>query len=134
MARQLGGWTWVTLLLLFGHFAVPFLVLISRHPKRMKPMLAAAASWMLFLHLVDIYWLTMPRVPAAALAAAESYGELTQTVTNADVNFGISLLDITCVIGLAALLIAGTVRKLGNVSIIPQRDPRLHESLAFENI
>ena len=147
MARQMGGWGWVSLLLLFGHFAGPFVLLISRHPKRRPTMIAAGAAWMLFMHLVDIYWLVMPKVPTAAGQFA-TYRELADAVyanrlldpsdpnfnPGLDVGYGFHVLDITCVAGLFALIILGAAWRLTGVSLIPERDPRLHESLAFENI
>ena len=147
MARQIGGWGWVSLLLLFGHFVGPFVILISRHPKRRAATLAGAAAWMLFMHIVDIFWLVMPRVPSAIHHAA-SYRELAHEVAAnmaigrgnpgfdpaLDVGFGWSLYDIALVAGMLGLLAMGTFMKLAGVALIPERDPRLHESLAFENI
>ena len=34
LARQFGDWGWFSLWLLFGHFCIPFVFLISKHPKR----------------------------------------------------------------------------------------------------
>ena len=47
------GWGWVGLTLVFGHFLLPFVVLLSRGPKRRPGLLAIAAGWMLLMHLVD---------------------------------------------------------------------------------
>lgn len=134
LARQIGGWGMVTVALLFGHFFGPFLALISRHPKRMRNVLAMAAVWMVAIHFIDIYWLAMPKVPAELVHTATSYQALAREVTPADVHYGWSPLDLTCLLGLAGLVVAATFRKLGGCSLIPERDPRLHESLAFENI
>lgn len=157
MARQMGGWGAISLLLLFGHFTGPFVALISRHPKRIKGMLALGAGWMLLVHVVDVYWLTMPRVPDAIHYSAEhkmSYSQLAAAVADPDgeaaqqlqqqipdlkkpdfdVGYGWHLLDLTCLVGLTGVLAAGTAWRLGGCSLIPERDPRLHESLAFENI
>jgi hypothetical protein len=158
MARQIGGWGAITLLLLFGHFLGPFLVLISRHPKRRRGVLAAAATWMLLVHIIDIYWLVMPEVPKAVHYSAEhhiTYSELAAAVADPDgpaatkmaqripgfnkdddlqTGYGWHLLDLTCLIGLGGLMIAGAAWRLSGVSLIPERDPRLHESLAFENM
>lgn len=136
IARVIGGWKPVAWFLLFGHFLGPFLVLLSRLPKRQPGMLAVAAAWMIFLHLVDIYWLVMPKVPLEAMreAPAGQLRVLEQSVTNAQLGFQPGLIDLACAVGLLALIIAGTARRLGNVPLIPERDPRLHESLAFENM
>lgn len=134
LVRQMGGWLPVSILLLVGHFAAPFLAIISRHPKRRPQMLAVAAAWMLFMVAVDIYWLVKPNVPEKLLHDAPSYKAFAASVRPEDIGYGFSVLDVTCLLGLACLMIAGTFWRLGGASLIPERDPRLHESLAFENI
>ena len=129
--RQLGAWGAFSLFLLFGHFCGPFLILISRHPKRMKGVLAVAAGWMLFMHLADLYWLVMPRIPPE-LSTATSYAQLAELYKDAPVGF--HPLDLTCLVALGGLAAAGVALRLRRCSLIPIRDPRLHESLAFENI
>ncbi len=60
--RWEGSWKVVSLALLFGHFVVPFLVLLSRHAKRSPLVLGAASVLLLVMHYVDLYWLVMPNV------------------------------------------------------------------------
>lgn len=146
-ARQVGGWGAITLLLLFGHFLGPFVGIISRHPKRQPGLLTIAAGWMLFMQFIDVYWLAMPNVPEA-IHHATSYRQLAQEISAnmaigrgnpgfnpaLDCGYGWSALDLTCVVGLAGMLAAGTARRLSGCALIPERDPRLHESLAFENM
>ena len=134
------GWGAVSLFLLFGHFFGPFLFLISRHPKRRQGVLLFAAAWMLFVHFIDIYWLVMPTIPEG-LATAASYDALAQQYQDAHdqgqplaASLSWHLLDLTTLVGLAGLFVAGTAYRLRRCALIPIRDPRLHESLAFENI
>ena len=134
--RQLGGWGALSILLIVGHFAGPFLVLVSRYPKRWKGFLAAAALWMLVIHFIDIYWLAMPAVPAELIASVSTYPELVAEFEAAyaetyDLHW--SVIDGLCVLGLAGVAAAGTAAGLRRASLIPERDPRLAESLAFEN-
>ncbi|UCG34417.1 MAG: hypothetical protein JSU68_07205 [Phycisphaerales bacterium] len=112
--RQDGDWGVMSLVLLFGHFVVPFLALISRRAKRRKASVAVTAVWVLSMHWLDIYWLVMPGV---------SEGHL-----------GLSLMDLTCFIGIGGLFVATAVLALREHSLIPARDPRLIESLTFENV
>ena len=42
------------------HFALPFLVLLSRRVKRNPALLAKVALLLLVLRLVDLYWLVLP--------------------------------------------------------------------------
>ncbi|MCZ6729535.1 MAG: hypothetical protein O7C61_07475, partial [SAR324 cluster bacterium] len=79
LIRQLGGWQSLSILLVLGHFVGPFLMLISRWPKRWPKVLAAGACWMLFIHFIDLYWLVMPSVPLELFASADSYAHLVAT-------------------------------------------------------
>ena len=136
LIRQMGGWGRISLLLLVGHFVVPFLILLSKHPKRIKGVIAGIACWMLFMHYIDLYWLIMPRIPTEAMATAESYSQLAEMAAagDIDVGYGWNLLDLTCLIGVVGIYLAGTAHRLKNCSLIPEQDPRLSESLVFENV
>jgi len=110
--RQEHGWEWVGLALVFGHFLLPFLVLLSRAPKRRKGALAAAAGWLLLMHWVDLYWFIMP---VGSEHAAVNWASLALTV------------------GLGGVLVARLLWGARSVSLVPEKDPRLLESLTFEN-
>ena len=43
------------------------------------------------------------------------------------------LFDVTLLLGFASLMVAGTAFGLRSRSLVPEQDPRLAESLAFEN-
>ncbi len=58
--RTTGSWTAVTAVLVFGHFFLPFFVLLNRALKRQKRYLALAGAYMLAMHFVDVYWLILP--------------------------------------------------------------------------
>jgi hypothetical protein len=111
--RQMNGWGWVGLLLVFGHFVVPFVVLLSRTPKRRPRLLAAAAVWMLVMHWVDLFWVVAPAgSPARPLP---------------------HLVDLTLLIALGTWFLAAAAFAVRRLSLVPERDPRLAESLTFEN-
>jgi hypothetical protein len=112
--RSEGGWGWVSLLLLFGHFFLPFVALISRHPKRRPTVLALAAGWMLLMHWLDIFWLVKPALSPEG--------------------FAFSLLDVSLGVGMVGLFVAALAFVLRRHPLIPVKDPRLAESLAFENV
>jgi hypothetical protein len=136
LVRQLGGWGGLSILLVIGHFAGPFLILISRHPKRWKGFLAVAAVWMLFVHFIDIYWLTMPAIPVELVESVSTYPQLVADFEASyaetyDLHW--SVLDVLCALGMVGIAIAGVAAGLRRASLIPEGDPRLPESLAFEN-
>jgi hypothetical protein len=111
--RMQGGWGAFSLFLLLGHFVGPFLFVMSRKMKRRKATLAGAAVWMLAMHWVDLYWLVKPGEGVLSVAP--------------------SLTDLACFVGLGGLFVAELARRLRGCSLIPEQDPRLGESLAFEN-
>jgi hypothetical protein len=111
--RWEGPWKTVSLVLVFGHFVVPFIALISRTAKRSRFVLGAAAALLLAMHYVDIYWLVMPTLGERG---AEP-----------------SLTDLCGLIGpLSAGLLVIALRAAGG-PLYPVRDPRLAESLQFQN-
>jgi hypothetical protein len=113
LKRQTGDWTTVSLILIFGHFVLPFLLLVSRAIKRRPALLAITGGYIAAMCWVDLYWLVIPEFsPGVA-------------------RFG--LLDIFCFLGLNGLYAAGILLRMRRHSLIAEKDPRLAESLAFEN-
>jgi hypothetical protein len=113
LARQSEGWAWVSVLLLFGHFLIPFCGLLSRHVKRNKLALAGWAAWLLLMHWLDLYWLVMPKL--------------------GDGGPRIGVADLFCFAGMGALYVAIVIRVAAERGLVPARDPRLDESLGFKN-
>lgn len=58
--RSRGGWQFLALGLAALHFAVPFLLLLSRHLKRNATDLFRIALLLLFMRYADLYWLIVP--------------------------------------------------------------------------
>jgi hypothetical protein len=111
VAGDFNAWSYVILVLLFGHFLIPFVGLMSRHAKRRPILLAAWAGWLLLMHYVDLLWLVMPEFTSALTFGAIELGLLT---------------------GLCSIYIIGALRLAGGHSLSPVRDPRLPESVAHE--
>jgi len=144
IVRQLGGWRGLSILLILGHFVGPFLLLLSRHPKRWTNVLPAICVWMLFIHFIDMYWLVLPEYPTELVASVSTYPQLIEAFGNGiDPATGIPwlarydmhphLADLCCLLGLAGVVLGLTGLSVRNASLIPIGDPRLPESLAFEN-
>jgi hypothetical protein len=55
-------WMSVSMFLIVGHFALPFLLLLPRTTKLIPPVLGAVSGWILFACYVDMYWLVMPKL------------------------------------------------------------------------
>ncbi len=58
--RLYSGWQRVALALVIFHFAVPFLLLLSRSFKRDPRTLVWLATWLLFMRFVDLFWYIEP--------------------------------------------------------------------------
>ncbi len=121
--RQLHEWGTVGLALIFLHWMLPFVATMSRHVRRNPPLITGIAAYILVMHYVDIYWMIMP----------EAHGiEPGSHATNGGI-VGI-LSSILCVVGMATLMVGLILRLAQQTKIIAVRDPRLAESIAFENI
>jgi hypothetical protein len=51
------GDRWTSWFLVYGHFAAPFLVLLSYAVKRHRATVTAMGAWILACHYVDVHWL-----------------------------------------------------------------------------
>jgi len=58
--RLNGGWGYVGIFLVLFHFAVPFVILLSRSFKRDVTRLVYLAAWLLFMRYVDLFWIIEP--------------------------------------------------------------------------
>jgi hypothetical protein len=60
LTRMNGGWGVFGVFLIVFHFAVPFVILLSREVKRKPKMLALVAAFILFMRLSDMFYLIEP--------------------------------------------------------------------------
>lgn len=129
--RTQGFWGWASLILLLGHFVAPFLWLMSRHQKRRTATLAFGAGWMILMHWLDVCWLVMP---ARDLHVAQLYAPHGE---HAAAHGGSALMTVflaaTLFIGIGGLYVAALLARMRSCALLAERDPRLNESLAFEN-
>jgi hypothetical protein len=113
LKRQTGDWAAVSLILLFGHFVVPFLLLVSRMIKRRPMALAVTGLYVALMCWVDMYWLVVPEFsPGVA-------------------RFG--LLDVLVFLAMGGVYSVAMLLWLRRNSVIAEKDPRLEESLVFES-
>ncbi len=111
--RQSDAWRKVSILLIVGHFALPFFGLLSRRSKRNAAILAGWAGFLLLMHWVDLYWLIMPEFSPTALP--------------------FSALDILCLTGMLALMIAGTFRLARQSRLLAVGDPYFAQSVQTDH-
>jgi hypothetical protein len=120
--RTHGGWQYVSYALPVLHFFVPFFFLLSRHVKRSRLGLAIGCTWMLVMHVVDLYWLIMPN--AGMHGGGEGHHEA---------HLAVSYLDFTALLGFVGVFLALFGFWLNRHKVLAVNDPRLSESLAHEN-
>lgn len=112
--RWSGSWRWYSIALAVGHFGIPFFGLLGRDVKRFRGKLAIGACWMLLMHLADLYWLVMPTFASSGVPAGP--------------------IDLASVVGVGGLALGWFSWVSGQQRLVPVRDPRLAESLVFENL
>jgi hypothetical protein len=112
--RLEGSWRAASFLLAAGHFVLPFFFLMPRSIKRKPGTLAAGAAWMLVMNYLDVTWLVMPSLHPHGVA--------------------LGLVDVVCLVGILGLFVGVFARLTAGAPLVPIKDPRLAESLGFENI
>jgi hypothetical protein len=112
--RIQGSWRFGGLMLAVGHFAVPFVLLMSRWTKRRPGFVTGMAGWMLFIHYWDIYWLVMPNLNPEGIR--------------------VHWMDASALAAVVGLFVTVFLRNLERHALVPAGDPRLSESLALEHL
>jgi hypothetical protein len=112
--RLEAGWRALSVVLALGHFVVPFFFLLPRAVKRNATALAAASIWMLLMHLLDVYWLVIPSVHGLGVSP--------------------TLVDLASILVSGGVFLGAFGWLLRRGPLVPVGDPRLAESLAFENV
>jgi hypothetical protein len=129
--RMFGDWQWVSVAMLAGFWAFPFVFLMSRWTKRIVPSLVFFAVWQLGFHWLDLYWNAMPQYDWYVTKTGSNVGPLAHDIASHHVNF--HPVDITVWLALVGVLLVGIGRNLtGN--LIPVKDPTLGLSLAHEQL
>jgi len=106
--RQTHGWDFVTLILMTGHFFVPFVLLMPRAAKRNPVIVIGVACLLLVMHWLDLYWLIYPQFNESPVLG------LTE------------MIGLMLVISFTALI---AVRLGRGENLVPVSDPRLPEAL-----
>jgi len=112
-ARLQGSWTTISVLLMVGHFAIPFFYLMGRTVKRRGATLAIGGAWLLGMHFMDLYWQVMPTLHPDGVQP--------------------TILDVAAFLAVGGCFTAAAGWLMRRQALVPLGDPRLAESLAFEN-
>ena len=107
--RSAHGWQFIALALVAFHFAVPFLLLLSRVAKRRGETLAKVAALLLVMRYVDLFWLTQPAFYSDRLH--------------------VHWLDVLLPASLGALWLGLFVYQLRGRALLPLHDPEFTEAV-----
>ncbi|MBV9946490.1 MAG: hypothetical protein JOZ69_06560 [Myxococcales bacterium] len=113
-ARAHGFWTAINVVLVVGHFFVPFLVLLNRRLKRRAEVLAGVGAWLLVMHVVDVEWLVLPAYAAHGRALP-------------------SWVDLGALALVGGLSCAWIVHRYLAAPPIPVHDPQIVAGLEYES-
>jgi hypothetical protein len=108
-------WGWVAAALLILHFFVPFFILLQRRVKRRVERLSVLAAWMLFITLIDVYWLVVP-----------AFGNMRSRPLP-------HLLDFLALIGIGGIWFGAFMRQLNRMPLLPLHDPRFEGVLEHQH-
>ena len=109
LERLHGPWEVISVALLLGHFALPFLLLLSQSFKRNPNVVKRIAFFILFMRIIDIAWNIGPvfRHEGSAL----------------------SWVDFAVVLGIGGLWLVMFFRNLAGRALVPAKDPYFREAM-----
>jgi hypothetical protein len=108
-----GSWGPVSFAILFGHFIIPFLVLVFRSSKRNLKVLTFMSIWIMVFQYIDFYWQVMPTFYPHGVA--------------------LHWLDLACLAApLSAFALAFWSRVKAH-ALLPVGDPRFEQGIQFQN-
>ncbi len=110
--RFRGGWQYVSVAILLGHFALPFVLLLSRDLKRRPHLLAKIALAILVMRVVDLIWLVEPMFKRQG--------------------FPIHWMDVALPIGMTGVWVFFFARNLRSRPLLPLNDPFFKEAFAHD--
>ena len=105
--RLTHGWQVLGLVLVVLHFALPFLLLLSRDLKKNPRILAWIALGILLMRVIDLFWTVGPEFHTEGLA--------------------VHVLDILLPVGMGGIWLAFFFRQLKGWPLVPVNDPNLQE-------
>jgi hypothetical protein len=106
--RLYGGWGVVAVIVLVFHFFIPFFLLLSQDVKRNAKVLPKIAMWLIFMRLVDLFWMTRPEFTSRAAP---------------------TWLDLVLPIALGGLWLGFFAFNLKQQPLLPVGDPKLAEAI-----
>jgi hypothetical protein len=112
--RERGTWWEISMLIIFGHFVVPFLSLLRIDAKLSLSVMIPIAIWAWLMHYLDMQFNIMPVLHPNG--------------------FTVHILDPICFLLIGGALFLLFKREFSKHPAYPLRDPRLKEAVTFHEI
>ncbi|HWQ91595.1 MAG TPA: hypothetical protein VN673_07975, partial [Clostridia bacterium] len=109
--REKGTWWWVGMVIIFGHFFVPFLALLRIDVKNVFPYMVPVCIWTWLMHYIDLSFNIMPVLHPNG--------------------FVLHWIDLGCWAFMAGLLATVFLKRFAADAPYPIRDPRLVEAMGL---
>src|SRR5688572_10569407 len=122
IARISHGWQFLALFLVVFHFAVPFLLLLSRDLKRTPHRLVIVASWLLIIRFIDLFMLISPEFDASGANLHLLTGEH-------EGGFYVHWLDLAAPLAIGGLWLWMFFTQLAQRPLLAFGDPYLREAM-----
>jgi hypothetical protein len=107
-SRLHSQWGVVAVIVVIFHFFVPFFLLLSRDLKRNTNLLPKVALWLIFMRLVDLFWMTRPEFTPHAWP---------------------NVWDLAALLALGGLWFFVFAGQLKQLPLLPLGDPKLAEAI-----
>jgi hypothetical protein len=118
LVRLNGGWQYFGTVLIFVHFVFPFALLLSRNLKRHARRVMGIALLLMFMRLVDLFWLTAPNFyKGYADAGLKTFG------------LADAAMYVVCPIAMGGIWLFFFYQRLEKRSLMPVNDPNFAEML-----
>jgi hypothetical protein len=111
--REQGSWWQICMILIFGHFALPFLLLLRIDAKLSLTVMIPLCVWVWVMHFIDMSFNIIPLVSPK--------------------NFQLHILDIVCMMFFAGVLSLVFIKYYKSHPPYPIKDPRLGEALGVHH-
>ena len=109
-----GSWGPLSMAILFGHFIIPFLVLVLRSSKRNLTVLTVMSIWILVFQYIDFYWQVMPTFYRHGIVP--------------------HWLDVVCLVAPLSIMALAFWSRMKAHALLPIGDPRFEQGLQFQNL
>ena len=127
--REHGSWYQIGLLLIFGHFLLPFVTLLRIDFKLKTSIMLPLCAWAWVMHFCDMSFNITPVLQIFRKARVMSGDLAVNMRTVTPDNFAIHPLDLACLAFIGGVLALVFIKYFKSNPPYPQKDPRIAETM-----